>query len=108
MDRRLTMPTAALAGPVTHVPGLFYFIALNVIVAHEPRLPRGTLAVTTYNAIWFALPILALVACIVRPDAAREVVGSVEQWARRHARAILLLVSFGVGTALVVRGALTV
>lgn len=108
LEQRLTMPTAALAGPATHIPGLFYLIALNVIVAHEPRVPRGTLAVTTFNAIWFALPILALVACIVRPDAAREVVGSVEKWARRHARAILLIVCFGVGTALIIRGALTV
>jgi cytochrome bd-type quinol oxidase subunit 2 len=108
LDERLSLRTAALAGPVTHLPGLFYLIALNVIVAHEPRVPRGTVAVATYNAVWFALPILALVACIARPDAARDVIGSVEGWARRHARTITLVVSFGVGTALVVRGALTV
>src|SRR5689334_22243595 len=63
LDQRLTLRTAALAGPATHIPGLFYLVALNLIVAHEPRVPRGTLAVITYNAIWFALPILALLAC---------------------------------------------
>ncbi len=107
LDQRLTRRTAVLAGPATHIPGLFYLIALNVIVAHNPRVPRGTLAVVTYNAIWFALPILALVMCIVRPDAARSVVGSVAQWARANSRPVLLWASFIVGTALVIRGALT-
>jgi len=106
LDRRLTLRTAALAGPATHIPGLFYLIALNVIVAHNARVPRGTLAVVTYNAVWFALPILALVICIMNPAAARDAVGSVEKWAREHSRALLLCVSFIVGAALVVRGAL--
>ncbi len=108
LERRLTLRTAALAGPATHIPGVFYLIALNAIVGHELRLVRGALAVTIYNAIWFAIPILALVLCIVRPDAARDAVGAVEHWARRHARTIMLVASFGVGTALIVRGALTI
>ena len=108
LDERLTTRTAVLAGPATHIPGLFYLIALNVIVAHNARVPRGTLAVVTYNAVWFAVPILALVICIVNPAAARDAVGFVEQWAREHSRAILLCVSFTVGVALVVRGALAV
>jgi hypothetical protein len=103
---RIGIRTAAIAGPATHIPGLFYLIALNVIVAHDARVPRGTLAVVTYNAIWFAVPILALVASVTRPAAARDAVASVERWAREHSRAILLSVSFAVGTALVLRGAL--
>lgn len=106
-NQHLTLRTAALAGPLTHLPGLFYLIALNVIVAHDPHVPRGLLAVATYNAVWFALPLVALAACIVRPEAATVVVGSVERWAREHSRAVLLAVSLVVGTALVVRGALT-
>jgi hypothetical protein len=105
--RRPTLPRAALAGPLTHLPGLFYLIALNVIVAHDPGIARGIFSVATYNAVWFALPIFALVLCIVRPSAAQEAVGTLEQWARDHARVILLVVTFGVGIALVVRGALT-
>lgn len=108
LSQHLTLKTAALAGPLTHLPGLFYLIALNVIVAHDPRLPRGLLAVATYNVVWFALPIVALAACIVRPAAAVVVVGAVERWARDHARTVLLTVSLVVGTALVVRGALTI
>lgn len=107
LDRHLTLRTAALAGPLTHFPGLFYLIALNVIVAHNPGLPSGLLALLIYNLIWFALPIAALAACIVRPAAAIAVVGAVERWARAHAREVLLVASSVVGVALVVRGALT-
>ena len=107
LDQHVTTRIAVLAGPATHIPGIFYLIALNVIVAHNVRVAKGTFAVATYNAIWFALPILALVLCILKPDAARDAVGSVDRWAREHSRSILLWVSFLVGTALVVRGALT-
>jgi len=108
LDGRLTTRTAVVAGPATHIPGLFYILALNVIVAHNPRLPKGMFAVLTYNAVWFALPIVALVLCIVQPAAARDVIGSVERWAREHSREILVWVSLIAGTVLVVRGALTV
>ena len=57
--------------------------------------------------VWFALPLAALVVCIFRPAAAPGLVGSVEQWTRTHARRILLVVSFGVGAALVVRGSIS-
>jgi hypothetical protein len=106
LRERLSLRTAALAGPATHIPGLFYLIALNVIVAHNPEVPSGTFAVLTYNAIWFALPLLALGLCVVRPAAARDAVGAVEQWGRRHSRTILLVVALGAGAALIVRGAL--
>jgi Sap, sulfolipid-1-addressing protein len=108
LDRRLTIPTAAVAGPLTHIPGLFYLIALNVIVAHEPRVPGGLLAVGIYNAIWFTLPIAALAICIVNPDAARDVVVRVQRWTGQHSRALLLGTSFVAGGVLVVRGALLV
>ena len=67
----------------------------------------GTLAVVAYNAVWFAVPLAALAACIVRPAQARDAVGRLNRWARDHARTIMLSVSFLVGAALVVRGALT-
>jgi hypothetical protein len=106
LDRRLTTHTAAIAGPATHIPGLFYLIALNVIVANHASLGEKSVALATYNAVWFALPITALVVCIVRPASARALVGCVEQWARDHHRAILLGASFGAGSALVIRGLL--
>ena len=105
-DRRLTTRTAAIAGPFTHIPGLFYLIALNVVVAHDPGIVDGTLAVVIYNLVWFVVPLAALIACIMRPAQARDAVGRLNRWARDNARTILQGVSFVVGVALVVRGAL--
>jgi hypothetical protein len=107
LKHRMTFRTAALAGPVTHVPGIFYLIALNLIVTDQPSVARGFVEVVIYNVIWFALPIAALAVCIVAPDAARDVVGTIQAWAKEHARQIMLAVAFVVGTALVVRGLLT-
>ena len=59
LDRRLTTRTAALAGPATHIPGLFYLIALNVIIAHNAATSGQAVALVIYNAVWFVLPILA-------------------------------------------------
>jgi hypothetical protein len=107
LGRRVTTRTAALAGPATHIPGLFYLIALNVIVAHHVAFTRKAFALLTYNLVWFALPLAALAICVVRPEAARSFIGRVGGWTREHAREILLVVSFGAGAALVVRGVLT-
>ena len=108
LDRQLTVTAAAIAGPLTHIPGLFYLIALNVIVAHNPTVPGGLLAVAIYDAIWFALPLAALATCTVNPVAARDAVASVQRWTAQHSRALLLGTSFTVGVALVIRGALSV
>jgi hypothetical protein len=104
LARRLTIPTAALAGPLTHVPGVFYLVALNLIVAHNLAASGQIFALVAYNAIWFAVPIAALVVCIVDPKAARDVIAAIEHWTRDHAREILLVTSFVVGGALVIRG----
>ena len=108
LDRQLTVPAAALAGPLTHLPGLFYLIALNLIVAHNPRVPGGLVAVATYCTIWFALAIAALATCIINPQAAQDAVASVHRWTGQHSRALLLGTLFTVGVALVIRGARSV
>ena len=69
-----------------------------------PVSVEKSLAVVVYNAVWFAVPIIALVACFLRPAAARDIVGWLRDWTQRHARAIFLTVSFSVGAALIVRG----
>ncbi len=106
--QRLTVRIAALAGPVTHIPGIFYLIALNIIVAYHPSAPSRLLEVLTYNAIWFAIPLCALAVCVVAPDQARKAVALLQRWTRDHLRTILLVVSSGLGGALVVKGALTI
>jgi len=107
LEHRLTPRTAAIAGPATHIPGLFYLVALNVIVAHDPSPARGALEVLLYNAIWFAVPLCALVVCIVEPAAARTIVGAIQDWTKEHARTILVVAAAGAGAALIVHGLLT-
>ena len=91
MARRATVRAAAIAGPATHVPGLFYLVALNIIITGNTGPLRGVGDVLIYNAIWFALPATALAVCIVRPAMARIAVGAVTGWTQRNARTVLML-----------------
>ena len=106
LERSLNFRTAMAAGPVTHIPGLFYLIALNVVVAHHPSTVIGLVEVLIYNVLWFTIPILALVVCIFDPELARKAVGWIQTEARKRSRVIVFAVSFGVGLALIIRGAL--
>jgi hypothetical protein len=108
LEARLTIKTAAVAGPLTHVPGLFYLAALNIIAAHDVATTTEVLEVLIYNAIWFALPIGALAVSIVRPDSARDAIAAINTWARDHSRGIIIAVSLVVGVVLLVRGVLTI
>jgi hypothetical protein len=108
LDTHRTVRTAALAGPTTHIPGLFYLVALNVIVANHPSVAVGLIEILIYNVIWFALAIAALAICIFQPSAARSAVAAVTGWTSQHARALLLVVSLGVGGVLLIHGLLTV
>jgi hypothetical protein len=104
LDRHLTTRAAAIAGPATHIPGLFYLIALDLIVSSQPRLFESVILVLIYNAVWFALAIVALAVCIVNPAAARDGIETIQAAGRRHARTIVIVIWFGVGTTLLVRG----
>jgi hypothetical protein len=99
-----TVTTAAVAGAVTHLPGLFYIVALNAIIAGRPSLVVGVLEVVLFNAIWFAASIAAVVIFLLRPGAARRALARVDNWARRRARGITVLVFSLAGSYLVIRG----
>lgn len=108
LQGKITTRTAALAGPATHIPGLLYLLALDLIVSQEPDVPGGLVEIGVYNAIWFALPIVVLAVCIWDASAARTLVDSVQERAGTHARSIVLLVSLGVGGWLLIAGASTI
>lgn len=108
LEHNLTLPKAALAGPASHVPGLFYLVALNVITTHHLDAFDAIVEIGLYNLIWFALPLVALALCMVRPRTAHDLVENVTRFASSHTRAILLVVSWGAGAALLVRGLLAV
>jgi hypothetical protein len=95
---------AAAAGVATHVPGLFYLVALNAIAAHRPQLGQAVIEVLIYNAIWFSVPIVALVFARRRPADAEDLVERLNGWMRRHEQTILAVVFALVGAFLTVKG----
>jgi hypothetical protein len=108
MVRRLGHPSvraAAVAGIATHLPGLFYLVALNAIVAERSGLVDDIVVVLVFNAIWFGAAIASVVYFMVRPGAARRALLRVSSWARRHSRATTIGVFAVVGFYLSVKGA---
>ena len=102
--RNPSVTTALVAGVATHVPGLFYLLALNAIVAETRSLAADILQVLLFNVIWFGAAIASVVFFLIRPGAARRTLGRVDGWARRHTRVITVLVSAVAGAYLVIRG----
>jgi len=102
--RNPTVTTAAVAGVATHVPGLFYIVALNAIIAEGASFASGVLQVLLFNAIWFAAAIAAVVIFLLRPGVAPRALSRVISWARRHARITTVLVFGLAGSYLAIRG----
>jgi Sap-like sulfolipid-1-addressing protein len=102
--RNPSVPTALIAGVATHLPGLFYLVALNAIVAERRSLVVGILEVLLFNAIWFGAAIASVVIFLLRPGVARRALARVNGWARRHARSITVLVFTVAGSYLAIRG----
>jgi hypothetical protein len=107
VERMLREPSpwvAAAVGAATHVPGLFYLVALNSIAATRSGLGEATVAVLVYNVIWFAVPIAACVAAKRRPVEAHDLIDHVNDWVREHEEAILALLFAAVGAYLLCKG----
>lgn len=106
--RRLSnpsVPTAAVAGVATHLPGLFYIVALNAILAADKGMTASIVLVLVFNGIWFGAAIASVVIFLLRPGAARRALSRANDWVRRHARATTMLVFGAVGAYLSVKGA---
>ena len=105
--RRLRDPSArvaALAGVGTHLPGLVYLVALNLIASDRPALVDAGLQVAIYDALWFLIPLASLALVTVRPGAALAWLEATTAWVRRHERAVLLAGSLVLGGYLLVKG----
>ena len=102
--RNPSVTTASVAGIATHLPGLFYLVALNAIVAEGRSLDVEVLEVLLFNVIWFGAAIASVVIFLLRPGAARRALARVDGWARRRARTITVLVFTVAGSYLVIRG----
>jgi hypothetical protein len=103
--RRPSVATAALAGVATHLPGLFYLIALNQIIADGDALGKQIVLVLVFNAIWFGAAVAAVVYFLIRPGAARRAMLRVSEWTRVHARGTTIAVFGVVGAYFAVKGA---
>jgi hypothetical protein len=104
MLRRPSLKVAAGAGVMTHVPGLFYLVALNAIAAHQPALGEAVVEVLIYNAIWFSVPIAAFVFARRRPVEAHDLMSRVNDWGRRHQQVVAVSLFAVVGVFLIVKG----
>jgi Sap, sulfolipid-1-addressing protein len=100
----LSPARAALAGVLTHLPGLFYLAALNAITNSTASALSRIVQVVAYNVVWFAVPSAALLLATHRPAEVQDTLGRLTEFIRRHER-VLLIVAFGLlGTYLVVKG----
>lgn len=108
LQRRLASLTprgAAVAGVLTHLPGLVYLAALNAIAGSTGGHPAdGVLQVAVYVAIWFSLPLVALVLYARRPGLPQELLELLSGWSRRHRRVITVLFLGVLGGYLTVSG----
>jgi hypothetical protein len=102
--RNPSLAVAAGAGVATHLPGLFYLVALNAIVASTSGFAEGAAVVLVFNAIWFVTPIVSLVLSVRRPEQTRQLIGRFNAWAKRYQRALLAGLFAAVGLYLVARG----
>ena len=95
---------AALAGVATHVPGLLYLIALNAIAAGAPSTLSALWQVAAYNALWFSLPVAALVLAIRSPTEAGRMLDALTAFARAHQDRLIVVIFGGVGLYLSIKG----
>jgi MFS family permease len=100
----LSVPRAAVAGVLTHLPGLFYIAALNAITNSGSRVVNQIFQVAVYNAFWFALPAAALVLATRRPAQVQDFLQRLTVRVLRRKREILMTVFAVLGIYLIVRG----
>ena len=100
----LSAPRAALAGVLTHLPAAFYLAALSAIISSTSSDANRIFQVLVYNAIWFAMPVVALVLATRRPVELGAFIRRVTEWIWRHSREIMIAVFGLLGVYLIVRG----
>lgn len=105
--RRLREPTAkvaALVGVATHLPGLFYLLALNSIISQRQGVVTDVWHVLAYNAIWYGVSVAAVFYLLIHPSAARDLFGRLNAWVRARQRPIVVAIFTVVGVYLLAHG----
>jgi hypothetical protein len=104
--RRPSTAEAAVAGIVTHVPGLIYLVALNAIAAEALGPGASMVWVAVYNALWFMVPITVFALSVVAPGTADAYLERATAWARAHREPLLIAIFAALGAYLVIQGLL--
>jgi hypothetical protein len=100
----LSGPGAALAGALTHKPGLFYLAALSAITNSTSSNANRIFQVALYNVIWFVMPVAALALATHRPVELQDFLRRTTEWVWRRQREIMITVFGLLGVYLIVRG----
>jgi Sap, sulfolipid-1-addressing protein len=100
----LSAPRAALAGVLTHKPGLFYLAALSAITNSTSSNANRIFQVVLYNGIWFAMPVAALALAMRRPVELQDFLQRMTEWVWRRQREIMITAFGLLGVYLIVRG----
>jgi hypothetical protein len=109
LGRRLadmSAPRAALAGVLTHKPGLFYLAALSAIANSTSSNANWIVQVVLYNVVWFAMPVAALALATRRPVELQDFLRRTSEWVWRRQREIMITAFGLLGVYLIVRGVL--
>ena len=102
--RRLSPAGAALAGVVTHLPGVFYLAGLGAIVATGAAAGGAIAQIVVYNLVWFAPALVALVVTLSGVGPRADRMAELAARARAHQDTLLSLCFGGVGAWLVAEG----
>lgn len=77
------------AGIATHLPGLLYLAGPSSIAGARPGPVDSVLQVPVCNGLWYSTGAAALIAFLVRPDAARTTVELVRSGLHDHEREVV-------------------
>jgi Sap, sulfolipid-1-addressing protein len=101
---RGSITMAFVAGVVLNLPGVWYLEALTEISKAKPSTASALLQLLLFNVIMFALVELPIVAYIVEPQGAADLVKRATEWGHTHSRKIAIVVATVLGVWLIVKG----
>ena len=101
---RGSIAMAFAAGLVLNLPGVWYLDALTEIAKAKPSTASALVQILVFNVIMFALVELPIVAYVVEPQGAADLVTRVSAWGHSHSRKIAIVLATAVGVWLIVKG----
>jgi hypothetical protein len=101
---RGSIAMAFVAGLVLNLPGVWYLEALTEIAKADPSTISALLQLLVFNVIMFALVELPIVAYIVNPAGAADLVERASAWGHDHSREVAIALAVIVGVWLIVKG----